>query len=129
MVETPTVEKDGYIKRLFADNEKNLKVKEWRRMQDIFVLVLTLAFFWLGAIATWKIFNWFISLETAAKTSAFSYYLRRLFTSLAMGCVTAFFGIALLSSFIESQAQTEPDSLNIPVPSPPDRVSGRQLPN
>lgn len=95
-------------------------------MQDIFVIVLTLAFFWLGAIATWKVFNWFISLETAAKTSAFSYYVRRLFTALAVGFVTAFLGLAMLSSFMESQIQPVPDSLDIPVPPPPpDRTSGR----
>lgn len=98
-------------------------------MQDIFVIVVTLAFFWLGAIATWKIFNWFISLETAAKTSAFSYYVRRLFTALAVGFVTAFLGLAMLSSFMESQVHLVPDSLNIPVPPPPDRESGKQPPN
>lgn len=98
-------------------------------MQDIFVIVLTLAFFWLGAIATWKVFNWFISLETAAKTSAFSYYVRRLFAALAVGFVTAFLGLAALSSFMESRVQQVPDSLDIPVPPPPDRASGRQPPN
>lgn len=98
-------------------------------MQDIFVIVLTLAFFWLGAIATWKVFNWFISLETAAKTSAFSYYFRRLITTLAVGFVTAFLGLAVLSSFMESQIQQAPDSLDISVPPPPHRASSRQPPN
>lgn len=98
-------------------------------MQDIFVIVLTVAFFWLGTILTWKIFNWFISLETAAKTSAFSYYVRRLFTSIAVGFVMAFLGLAMLSSFMKSQIRPLPDSLNIPVPPPPDRESGKQPPN
>jgi hypothetical protein len=82
-----------------------------------------MAFFFLGTIATWKVFNWFISLETAAKTSAISYYVRRLFTSVAVGVATAFLGLAMLSGFLDSQTETVPGSLNIAVPSAPDRAS------
>ena len=98
-------------------------------MSEIFMLVVILVFFWLGARTTWRIFNWFLSLETAAKTSAFAYYTRRLFFSLLVGFFSALLGHEMIANVIEDQAslalsressgaskKSSPGSLNIPVP-------------
>lgn len=85
-------------------------------MNEIVLLIVIVVFFWLGFRLSWRIFNWFISLETAAQTSAFAYYIKRLFVSLVVGFITAYIGFELTISLIKPDTVSTPDSLNIPVP-------------